>query len=143
MNTRGGNYQHEPKDRKFRNPPEQSTRLFDVVAAGIVVEGGESSVWRIRTLTDLGVAHPAQRPFGRSRFRTQLRRRNRGEPPGYRVIHRYSRKHSCSDARFHENLQDLPVWTASLITMFVYLAGSSAFGELPAAKEKVAREVYS
>jgi S1-C subfamily serine protease len=56
MNTRGGNYQYEPKEHKYKKSPEPSTSTFDVVAAGIVVEAGESSIWRTRTLTDLGVA---------------------------------------------------------------------------------------
>lgn len=56
MNTRGGNYQYEPKERKYKKSPEPSTSTLEVVAAGIVVEGGESTIWRIRTLTDLGVA---------------------------------------------------------------------------------------
>ena len=56
LNTRGGKYNYEPKERRYKKSPEQSTSSFDVVAVGIVVEGGESNVWRTKTLTDLGVA---------------------------------------------------------------------------------------
>jgi S1-C subfamily serine protease len=56
MNSRSGNYKYEPQDRKFKRTQEPSMNSMEVVAAGIVIEGGETSVWRTRTLMDLGVA---------------------------------------------------------------------------------------
>jgi S1-C subfamily serine protease len=56
LNSRSGNYTYEPRERRFKKSQEPSTTSVEVVAAGIVVEGGESNVWRTRTLTDLGVA---------------------------------------------------------------------------------------
>jgi S1-C subfamily serine protease len=55
LNTRGGNYKYEPNERKYKKSQEPSTSSIEVVAAGIVVENGESNVWRTKTLSDLGV----------------------------------------------------------------------------------------
>jgi S1-C subfamily serine protease len=56
LNTRGGNYRYDPKERRYQKSPEPSANSFDVVAAGIVVENGDSDIWRTKTMTDLGVA---------------------------------------------------------------------------------------
>jgi S1-C subfamily serine protease len=56
LNVRGQSYEYEKQSRQFRKSNQASGGTVNVAAAGVVVNENEANVWRVRTLSDLGVA---------------------------------------------------------------------------------------